>query len=292
MKKLLAILLLFFNIAQAQTHTFKFILSSGPGSGSDTTIELYNPCFKRNGFATFKEFKPGAEGIVAIKYLKQQIDTDKVTYVLVGNFGMSALSKFPNINMLEDVHPITYLNQVNMAFVSKVGGASSVEDLISISKQRPINVGISTASGTFLSENLFKHLNVPYQIIPYKNNTGAVVDIMNGNLDVAVDTLISAKQLTENERVQIITSTLDRKTATKYKHRSIDRYNSQLAGIPLGIILSVNPTVSKEDKILLAKLVNMCNNDTEIIDKLERIGSAPVYLNTEEIRQLIKQTSK
>ena len=292
MKKLLAILLLFFNIAQAQTHTFKFILSSGPGSGSDTTIELYNPCFKRNGFATFKEFKPGAEGIVAIKYLNQQIDTDKVTYVLVGNFGMSALSKFPNINMLEDVHPITYLNQVNMAFVSKVGGVSSVEDLISISKQRPINVGISTASGTFLSENLFKHLNVPYQIIPYKNNTGAVVDIMNGNLDVAVDTLISAKQLTENERVQIITSTLDRKTATKYKHRSIDRYNSQLAGIPLGIILSVNPTVSKEDKILLAKLVNMCNNDTEIIDKLERIGSAPVYLNTEEIRQLIKQTSK
>jgi tripartite-type tricarboxylate transporter receptor subunit TctC len=194
--------------------------------------------------------------------------------------------------MLEDVHPITYLNQVNMAFITKAGGANSIEDLIVLSKQRPINVGISTASGTFLSENLFKHLNVPYQIIPYKNNTGAVVDIMNGNLDVAVDTLISAKQLTENERVQIITSTLDRKSAGKYKHKSIDRYNSQLAGIPLGIILSVNPTVGKEDKVLLAKLVNMCNNDNEIIDKLERVGSAPVYLNTDEIRQLIKQASK
>lgn len=292
MKKLLTILLLFFSIAQAQTHTFKFILSSGPGSGSDTTIELYNPCFKKNGIATIKEFKPGAEGIVAIKYLNQQNDTDKVTHVLVGNFGMSALSKFPGINMLEDVHPITYLNQVNMAFVSKVGGVSSIEDLVVLSKQRPINVGISTASGTFLSENLFRHLNVPYQIIPYKNNTGAVVDILNGNLDVAVDTLISAKQLAENEKAQIITSTLDRKSASKYKHKPIDRYNSQLAGIPLGIILSVNPTVNREDKILLAKLVNMCNNDTEIIDKLERIGSAPVYLNTEEIRQLIKQTSK
>ena len=292
MKKLLLLLSLFIGIAQAQTHTFKFILSSGPGSGSDTTIELYNPCFKRNGFATFKEFRPGAEGIVAIKYLNQQTDTDKVTHVLVGNFGMSALSKFPGINMLEDVHPITYLNQVNMAFVTKIGGPSSVEDLVVLSKQRPINVGISTASGTFLSDNLFKQLNIPYQIIPYKNNTAAIIDIMNGNLDVSVDTLISAKQLTENERVQIITSTLDRKSAAKYKHKSIDRYNSQLAGIPLGIILSVNPTVSKEEKVMLAKLVNTCNNDSEIIDKLEKVGSAPVYLTTDEIRHLIKTTNK
>ena len=72
-------------------------------------------------------------------------------------------------------------------------------------------------------------------------------------------------------------------------YRPIERYNPQLAGIPLGIILSVNPTVGKEEKALLAKVVNTCNNDSEIIEKLEKVGSAPVYLSTDEIRQLIKQ---
>jgi len=290
MKKLLLVLSLLFGIAHAQTHTYKFILSSGPGSGSDTTVEAYSACFKKQDVLLIKEFKPGAEGVLAIKYLQQQTDTNKMTHVLVGNFGMSALSNFSNINMLEDVHPIVYLNQVNMAFISRTIGPSSIEDLVTISKSRPINVGISTASGTFLANKLFKSLNAPYQIVPYKNNTGAVVDILNGNLDVAIDTFISAKQLIDTEKIQIVTSTLDGKTANKFKHKSIDKYNSQLAGIPLGIILSVNPSLNKEGKTNLVKLVNMCNNDSEIVDKLEKMGSAPVNLSTDEIRQLIKHT--
>ena len=290
MKKLLALFLLAFGIANAQTHTFKFILSSGPGSGSDTTLEAYATCFKQQNILAIKEFKQGAEGLVAIKYLNQQSDTDRVTNILVGNFGMSALSKFPNVNMLEDVHPITYLNQVNMVFIAKQGGLSSIDDVTKLAKQRPINIGISTASGTFLSENLFKTLNVPYQLVPYKNNTGAITDLLNGSLDMSVDTFIGAKQLVDAEKLQIVTSTLNKKLATQYKHNSIERYNSKLHGIPLGIILSVNPNLPKEDKIELYKAISVCNKDPEVIDKLEKIGSSPVYLTTDEIRTIIKST--
>ena len=290
MKKLLALFLLVFGIAHAQTQTFKFILSSGPGSGSDTTLEAYSTCLKQQNVLAIKEFKQGAEGLVAIKYLNQQTDTDKVTNILVGNFGMSALSKFPNVNMLEDVHPITYLNQVNMVFIAKHGGLSSIEDVVKLSKQRPINIGISTASGTFLSENLFKTLNVPYQLVPYKNNTGAITDLLNGSLDMSVDTFIGAKQLVDAEKLQIVTSTLNKNIATQYKHVSIEKYNSKLHGIPLGIILSVNPTVPKEDKLELAKIINTCNKDIDVIEKLEKIGSSPVYLTTDEIRSIIKAT--
>jgi len=290
MKKLLALLFLVFGIVHAQTQTFKFILSSGPGSGSDTTLEAYSTCLKQQNVLAIKEFKQGAEGLVAIKYLNQQTDTDKVTNILVGNFGMSALSKFPNVNMLEDVHPITYLNQVNMVFIAKHGGLSSIEDVVKLSKQRPINIGISTASGTFLSENLFKTLNVPYQLVPYKNNTGAITDLLNGSLDMSVDTFIGAKQLVDAEKLQIVTSTLNKKIATQYKHVSIEKYNSKLHGIPLGIILSVNPTVPKEDKLELAKIINTCNKDIDVIEKLEKIGSSPVYLTTDEIRSIIKAT--
>ncbi len=67
MKKLITLFLLTFGIANAQTHTFKFILSSGPGSGSDVSIETYAPCLKKQNISVLKEYKPGAEGLVAIK---------------------------------------------------------------------------------------------------------------------------------------------------------------------------------------------------------------------------------
>jgi tripartite-type tricarboxylate transporter receptor subunit TctC len=277
-------------LANSQTHTFKFILSSGPGSGSDTTLEIYSVCLKQQNVLALKEFKQGAEGLVAIKYLNQQTDTDKVTNILVGNFGMSAFSKFPNINMLEDVHPIAYLNQVSMVFIAKHGGVSSIEDVIKLSTYRPINVGISTTSGTFLSETLFNALHIPYQLVPYKNNTGAITDLLNGNLDIAVDTFIGAKQLVDADKLQIISSTLNKKIALQYNHNSIEKYNSKIQNIPLGIILSVNPTLPKEKKIELAKIVNRCNKDAEVIEKLEKIGSSPVYLTTDEIRNIIKLT--
>lgn len=283
-------LFLAFGLFQAQAQTFKFILSSGPGSGSDTTLEAYSTCFKQQNISTLKEFKQGAEGLIAIKHLNQQTDTDRTTNILVGNFGMSALSKFPNVNMLEDVHPITYLNQVNMVFISKHGGLSSIEDVIKLSKQRPINIGISTASGTFLSENLFKTLNIPYQLVPYKNNTVAITDLLNGSLDMSVDTFIGAKQLVDAEKLQIVTSTLNKKLASQYKHNTIEKYNSKLHGIPLGIILSVNPTLPKEEKLELYKAVSICNKDPDVIEKLEKIGSSPVYLTTDEIRSIIKAT--
>jgi tripartite-type tricarboxylate transporter receptor subunit TctC len=255
-------------------------------------VDAYAPCFKRNNFLVIKDFRPGAEGLIAAKNLTQQTDTDKTTNILVGNFGMSALVKFPNFSMLDDVHPITYLNQVNMAFVSKAGTIETIEDLIKLSKQRPVNVGVSTASGIFLSDNLFKSLNINYQNISYKNNTNALVDVLNGSIDVAIDTFISAKRFAETEKVTIVTSTLDKKTASYYKHKSIEHYNSKLGNIPLGIILSVNPELNKDSRTSIVKLVQICNNDKEIIDKLEKIGSSPVTLSTDEIRQLIKSAAK
>jgi tripartite-type tricarboxylate transporter receptor subunit TctC len=293
MKKLLPILFLFLTTqAFSQAHTLKLIMSSGPGSGSDVTVETYAPCFKKNNFVILKDFRPGAEGLIAAKYLTQQQDTDKVTHVLVGNFGMSALTKFPNFNMLEDVNPITYLNQIHLAFVTKAGGPSSIEDLIKISQQRPINVGVSAASSIFLSDKLFKTLNVNYQNISYKNNTSSLVDVLNGSIDVAIDTYISAKRFTDTEKAQIIISTLNKKDAATNKHKSIEHYDSTLSRMPLGIILSMNPDANKESKNNLAKLVNLCNNDREIIDKLEKMGSNPVNLTTDEIVHLIKSAAK
>jgi len=290
MKKLLALFLLLFGIAHAQTHTFKFILSSGPGSGSDVTLETYAHCLKQQSILVLKDFKPGAEGLVAIKTLQNAQDTDNITHVLLGNFGLNVLGKFSGIDLLNDINPITYINSTPLVIVGKNGKYKSMDDLLSESK--PINIGSPSSSGTFLVENLFKELKIPYQIIPYKNNVTGLIDVINGSLDLFVDTYIGARPLIEADKLIMVTSTFDKRTAKKYNHESIEKYSLTLSKMPLGLILSVQPSVDNATKNMIVKAIHNCGKDNDIVQKLEKAESHPIFISTEEIKNIVKSVAK
>lgn len=291
MKKLFAILLLTFGIAQAQTHTFKFMLSSGPGSGSDVSIETYAPCLKKQNVNVLKEYKPGAEGLVALKSLQQSQDTDAVTHILMGNFGLNVLSKFPGIDLLEDINPISYMNSTPLAVVAKLGKYKSLTEFVNVNHDRVVNVGSPSVSGTFLVEILLKDLNVQYQIVPYKSSISGLTDVVNGSLDLFVDTYIGARPLVEANKIQIMTSTFDKANATKLAHQNVTTYSPNLAKTPisLGLILSVNPSLEQEKRAMIIKAIHSCGKDNEVIQKLEANSSHPVFLSTNDIIKMIKQ---
>ena len=292
MKRLLLILFLFFEIANAQTHTYKFILSSGPGSGSDIVVDTYTGCLERQKINVLKEFKPGANGLLAINQLQQAKDTDKVTNLLVGNFGLNMLGNFPNIDLLEDINPTVYMNQIAMVFVGKTGKTDTIDELRTLSKTRPINAGSSTVLGNFMIETMFTELSIPYQVIPYKNNVNMLTDTVNGSLDILLDTYIGAKPMLETGKVKIIASTFDKRTANKYNHESIQSFSRKLGKMPLGILLSVNPSVSKESRTMLVNSIYECNKDSDVLNKLESMSSGPMFYTTEEIRNIVKSVAK
>jgi len=292
MKKLLALFLLLFGIAHAQIHTYKFILSSGPGSGSDIVVDTYTGCLERQKINVLKEFKPGANGLIAINTLQQAKDTDKVTNLLVGNFGLNMLGSFPNIDLLEDINPTVYMNQIAMVFVGKTGKTDTIDELRTLSKTRPINAGSSTVLGNFMIETLFTELNIPYQVIPYKNNVNMLTDTVNGSLDILLDTYIGAKPMIESGKVKIIASTFDKRTANKYNHESVQTFSKKLSKMPLGILLSVNPSASKEARSMLVNSIYECNKDIDVLNRLESMSSGPMFYTTEEIRNIVKSVAK
>jgi len=286
MKKLLAIFLLLFGVANAQTHTFKIILSSGPGSGSDVTLETYSSCISKQNITIVKDFKPGAEGLVAIKSLQQSQDSDNTTNILLGNFGLNVLSKFPNVDLLNDINPITYINSTPLVIVSKYNRYKSLDDLTNITT--PINIGSPSSSGTFIVENLFKELKIPYQIIPYKNSVTGLTDVVNGSLDLFIDTYIGARPLLEAEKISMVTSTFDKRTAKKYNHEAIEKYSPSLGKMPLGLILSVKPSTDQNIRTMIIKAFNTCGKDNDVLAQLEKINSRPINLSTDEITRIVK----
>jgi len=276
----------------AQTHTYKFILSSGPASGSDVVIDTYTNCLERQKINVLKEFKPGANGLIAINQLQQSKDTDKVTNILVGNFGLNMLGNFPNVDLLEDINPTVYMNQITMVFVGRTGKTDTIEDLRTLAKTRPINAGSSTVLGNFMIETLFTELNIPYQIIPYKNSVSMLTDTVNGSLDILLDTYIGSKPMIETGRVKIIASTFDNRTANKYNHTSVHSFSKKLGKMPLGILLSVNPSATKEARQQLVNSIYECNKDAEVLNKLETMASGPLFYTTEEIRNIVRSVAK
>jgi len=294
MKKLLTILFLFFGISNAQAHTFKFILSSGPGSGSDVSIETYASCLNKQNISILKEYKPGAEGLVALKALQSSRDTDTTTHLLMGNFGLNVLSKFPGVDLLEDINPIVYLNSTQLVFVAQAGKYKSLIELVNSTKGRVINIGSPSTSGTFLTEIMFKDLNVPFQIVPYKSSVGGLTDVINGNLDLFVDTFIGARPLLEANRIQILTSTFDQNRAARLGHKNIGTYSTKLAKFPMGgmgLILSVQPSLDNNTRNMVINAIHTCGKDTDVIQRLEANNAEPVLLTTADITKIVKQFS-
>ncbi len=293
MKKLLALFLLAFGITNAQAHTFKFILSSGPGSGSDVSIETYAPCLKKQNINVLKDYKPGAEGLVALKALQAAQDTDTTTHLLMGNFGLNTLSKFPGVDLLEDINPLVYMNSTPLVFVAKAGKYKTLDELVADNKGRILNIGSPSASGSFLTETIFKDMNAQFQIVPYKTSVQGLTDVVNGNLDMFVDTFIGARPLVEANRIQIMTSTFDKTYATKFNHSNVGTYSTKLAKSPigLGLILSVQPSLDKETRNMIIKAIHTCGKDTDVVQKLEANSSHPVFLSTNDIVRMVKQFS-
>jgi len=293
MKKILLLFWMACGIATVHAHTFKFILSSGPGSGSDVSIETYSSCLKKQNISILKEYKPGAEGLVALKALQSSQDTDTTTHLLMGNFGLNVLSKFPGVDLLDDINPIVYMNSTPLVFVAQAGKYKSLTELVNSTKGRVINIGSPSTSGTFLTEIMFKDLNVPFQIVPYKSSVGGLTDVINGNLDLFVDTFIGARPLLEANRIQILTSTFDRNRASRMGHSNIGTYSTKLAKFPmgLGLILSVQPSLDNNTRNVLINAIHTCGKDTDVIQRLEASNSEPILLPTPDIIKMVKQFS-
>jgi tripartite-type tricarboxylate transporter receptor subunit TctC len=293
MKKLITLFLLTFGIANAQTHTFKFILPTTPGSGTDVSIETYAPCLKKQNISILKEYKPGAEGLVALKALQSARDTDLITNLLIGNFGLNTLSKFPGVDLLEDINPIVYMNSTPLVFVAKAGKYKSLDELVTENKGRILNIGSPSVTGIFLTDIIFKEMNAQFQVVPYKSSVQGLTDVVNGNLDMFVDTFIGARPLVEANRIQIMTSTFDKEYATKFNHSNIGTYSTKLAKLPigLGLIVSVQPSLDKETRNMLIKAMHTCGKDIDVIRKLEANSSHPVFLSTNDIVNMVKQFS-
>lgn len=193
-----------FAFAQAQTwpskQPIKFIVVYPPGGASDVTARLIATKLSESiGQSVNVENKPGANGIIATEFVAKS-PPDGYT-LLMANLGPNAINpviykKLP-YDAIKDFSAITLTTIVpQFIVVSPSLPINSVNDLIAYAKANPGKVTFASAgngASNHLSGELFNAMaGIKMQHIPYKGDAPGLVDVMAGQVNVALPTAIAA----------------------------------------------------------------------------------------------------
>lgn len=179
----------------AQTYPGKpiqLIAQQPPGSGSDAMTRVWADCASRElGQAVVVQNKPGANGVLAINYLKSQAADG---YSLM-SIGMSQMTITPFVykqqpyDSLKDFDGVAVLGTSPLVLVAAPGsGITRLSDLEKVGKALPggVNFG-SPGKGSpahLLTTALTERLHVPATHIPFVGESGGLTALMGNQIHV------------------------------------------------------------------------------------------------------------
>lgn len=286
-------LLLFGALSQAEPLTMNFINTGPPGGSADVFMDAYIPCLNKADISVVKIFKPGADGFIAVQYILNSTDTTDTINVVTGGVGMLQTNKFPNgVDTQQSLTPVIYTGKMETVLLSKTGpGAiNSIEELVALSKTRPVNVGVAGGLLPFISREWLDNMGVKYTVIPYKSTTQGQIDLIGGDLDLTFSMFVDSSSLVKAGRLQILTSSMSPVIAAKYAHKNIDNYvnkNKQTTLLPTGSLLTVKKGANPKHVEQLRAAVASCSKQPDIIAKLASLDADMITLSPEEIAKSI-----
>ena len=277
-------------VATAQDqHMYKMLMHTSAGSGVANTVEKFSACFRAQGHTVIPDFAPGGAGVVAVRKFKQLQDPPNITTVFVGSFGVNVMSRWPDVDLVEDFNFVGYMNSVHLAMVQKSGRWANINELREASKLKPLNIGYSSLSLKFFAEIFASALNIKVELIPYKSSPQMTIDGINGNLDLVIDLYSSIKNHIDSGNFTIITSTFENAVAQKLNHKNVWQIDSTAPKVPLGLIISVKPGIDTNSRDKLTRLIDMCSRDPAVKTYLDQSFETPVKMSGDEIRSLVRK---
>ena len=220
---------------------------------------------------------------------------------LMGTPGTQAINQFLYPKMpydtAKDFTPVSFVVRVpNVLIVHPGVGARTIEEFIRIAKARPGGMSYgSPGNGTtgHLSSELFKGRAQVFAVhIPYRGSAPMLLDLMAGQIQMAIDNLPSAMPHIRSGKLLALGVTGDTR-------------NAQLPDVPT--IASVLPGYAAESWFVLmapagtpaaivrrvATEVDLILKKPEIIERFRSLGAEPVGGTPEQLGQFIlAETSK
>ncbi|MBK9135049.1 MAG: tripartite tricarboxylate transporter substrate binding protein [Betaproteobacteria bacterium] len=285
--------------AQAQAwpakQPIKFIVVYPPGGASDVTARLLAAKLGESlGQSVVVENKPGANGILATDFVAKSAP-DGYT-LLMANLGPNALNpvvykKLP-YDAIKDFQGVTLTTIVpQVVVVNQDLPVKSVRDLINYSKANPGKLSFGSAghgASNHLSGELLNALGgIKMQHIPYKGDAPSIVDLISGQIQLALPTTVAGLPHVKSGKVRAIGVTglkrLDSMPELPTVAETLPGYEAVSwggvmvpAGTPRDIVMRLNTEINKILKM------------PDVADKLRDLGAVIVGSTPEEFDKYVK----
>jgi tripartite-type tricarboxylate transporter receptor subunit TctC len=192
-------------------RTVKFIVTLGPGSGTDIgTRLLADRLSKRWAQPVVVENRPGGDGIVAISTFVGANDDHVLLAAPSGSFTAHPFIYKTLPYRPADLVPIARVsNTIVVVAVPASLQVKSLADLVAMARAQPGKLNWSGATGTneFLFAAFLKDADLSMSKVPYRNPVEAINDLATGRIQVNVTAFAIARPQLQAGKVKLLAVT-------------------------------------------------------------------------------------
>jgi|APCry1669189472_1035225.scaffolds.fasta_scaffold07854_2 tripartite-type tricarboxylate transporter receptor subunit TctC len=270
----------------------KFIVVYPAGGASDVTARLIATKLSESiGQTVVVENKPGANGIIATEYVAKAAP-DGYT-LLMANLGPNAINpvvykKLP-YDAVKDFSAITLTTIVpQFIVVAPTQPINSIAELIAYSKANPGKVTFASAgngASNHLSGELFNSMaGIKMEHIPYKGDAPGLVDVMSGQVTVALPTAIAAAPYVRSGQLRALAVTSNKRLPSFPDVPTVAETLPGFEAVSWGGVMAPAGTPSAIINRLNAEILKILKIP-EVAEKLkgfgaETVGSTPKQFDT------------
>ncbi|SNS51628.1 Tripartite-type tricarboxylate transporter, receptor component TctC [Noviherbaspirillum humi] len=199
--------------ARAQSNMLRMVVPLTPGTTPDTIARAIGPVVqKRLNMNYMVENKPGASGMIGMKYVAQSSDPAMLMVVPATTVTLPLFYKGVDFDVLQSFTPVT--QAVSSSFVLAVHKdvpARNLQEFIAWARARSGLFYASPGSGThhhLFMELLLQAIDVKLEHVPYKGSAPAVNDFLGGQVPTMFLPIQVAVPLRNAGRIKIIGGSL------------------------------------------------------------------------------------
>ena len=194
-------------------HVVRLVVPLPPGGGDFLARTVASPLEKLIGKTIIIENKPGADGEIAARYVKQSKADGSVIFFATNSplCAVPALRKAPPYDPEKDFTPISLGGVAGFfLFANPNLPAKTVGELIEYARANPgkINAGVSNSTSLIAIAQLMSSAKIDVVKVPYAGDGKAIPALLRGEIDILFATITSARGFLESGELRLLATTL------------------------------------------------------------------------------------
>ena len=194
---------------QWPTHSVRFVLPFGPGSGSDTAARLIaDKLSQRWGQPVIIDGKPGGDGLLSLGAVVSAKDDHTLFF---GPSSLFVVQRYMHENMTfdpqTDLAPIVGIAKVQIAIAVPTSlGVSTLAEFVALARAKPTATSYAVAPGfsEFVFDGFVKENGLVIAKAPYRDVTKSPIDLAENRIQLSMQSYAAMRSYAQTGKIKFI----------------------------------------------------------------------------------------